>query len=429
MRLNFQENKPKTVIKYVEKKDYTIIIVIGAIILIGISIIIGLNIYKNSTCSSIESDVLKYAFDYANGNNLLTLNEGDSISVDLEDVYNAGYPTLKNGSTCTGNVKFTLADGRIIKTFDISCGYCSTNKRYSSKWKESSSYVNSNLIDVDVKYNYYNAETFYTKWTRWYPSSDIDTLVNTQYGIRLPLNEKNLPVVPSTAEVLKYDVEYSTYYSYRDKTWKWYQNVNNDYSSEWYSTKPSNYEKKDESTMKYTDWSDWSLNYPEEKDYREIKSGTGYRWFYLDDDNIKHYWNGGAYYPSKPSDDYPSYDDSAVMYQYRDKTWRWYNGESRRYCSDYSTLTPRGCTYKDNLMTSYSKWSNWSTDVPSNQSYRSIDTDIYYRYRAFYRDVNFLVLEDYVSKDEFEELIGESLDNFRSDSTKKISYKYTYLYK
>ena len=430
MRLNFQENKPKTIVKYVEKKDYTIIYTIGGIIFIGLAFLIGFNVYKGSKCSNIEDKVLEYASDYAEGNNLLNLNEGDSVTVDLEEVYNNGYPTLSNGNTCTGTVKFTLADGKIIKTFDINnCSYCSTDKRYKSNWNKSNSYVNRKLIDVDVKYNYYNAETFYTKWTNWYPSEDIDTVVNSQYGIKLPKNEKQLPVVPNTAEVLKYDVEYQTYYSYRDKTWLWYRNINNDYSSEWYSNKPNNYENKDEATLKYTDWSTWSLNYPEEKDYREIKSGTGYRWFYLDENKIKHYWNGGAYSVNKPSDEYPSYDDSARMYSYRDKTWRWYNGEKRGYCNEYSTLTPRGCTYKDNLITSYTKWSNWSTDVPSSQSYRSIDTDIYYRYRAFYRDVNFLVLEDYVSKDEFENIVQKNLDDFRLDNTKKISYKYTYLYK
>lgn len=429
MRLNFQENKPKTIVKYVEKKDYTIIYTIIGIILVGLILLIGIKIYKNSKCSNIENKALEYAYSYAEENNLLNLNEGDSITVDLEEVYN-NYPTLSNGTTCTGTVKFTLADGKIIKTFDINnCGFCSTSKRYKSTWNKSNNYVNSKLIDVEVKYNYYNAETFYTKWTEWYPSDEINDTINTQYNIKLPKNEKQLPSVPSTAEVLKYDVEYQTYYSYRDKTWIWYKNINDSYSNEWYSTKPNNYENKDEATLKYTDWSEWSLNYPEEKSYREIKSGTGYRWFYLDENKTKHYWNGGAYSVNQPSDEYPSYDDSAKMYSYRDKTWRWYNGEKRGYCTEYSTLAPRGCTYKDTLLTSYTKWSNWSTEVPSTQSYRSIDTDIYYRYRAFYRDVNFLVLENYVTKEEFENIVQKSLDDFRLDNTKKISYKYTYLYK
>ena len=119
MRLNFQENKPKTIVKYVEKKDYTIIYTIGGIIFIGLAFLIGFNVYKGSKCSNIEDKVLEYASDYAEGNNLLNLNEGDSVTVDLEEVYNNGYPTLSNGNTCTGTVKFTLADGKIIKTFDI----------------------------------------------------------------------------------------------------------------------------------------------------------------------------------------------------------------------------------------------------------------------------------------------------------------------
>ena len=162
MRLNFQENKPKTIVKYVEKKDYTIIYTIGGIIFIGLAFLIGLSVYKGSKCSNIEDKVLEYASDYAEGNNLLNLNEGDSVTVDLEEVYNNGYPTLSNGNTCTGTVKFTLADGKIIKTFDINnCSYCSTNKRYKSNWNKSNSYVNRKLIDVDVKYNYYNAQNLY----------------------------------------------------------------------------------------------------------------------------------------------------------------------------------------------------------------------------------------------------------------------------
>ena len=138
MRLNFQENKPKTIVKYVEKKDYTIIYTIGGIIFIGLAFLIGLSVYKGSKCSNIEDKVLEYASDYAEGNNLLNLNEGDSVTVDLEEVYNNGYPTLSNGNTCTGTVKFTLADGKIIKTFDINnCSYCSTNKRYKSNWNKS----------------------------------------------------------------------------------------------------------------------------------------------------------------------------------------------------------------------------------------------------------------------------------------------------
>lgn len=429
MRLNFQENKPKTVIKYVEKKDYTIVYTIGGIILGAIIIICGLNIYKSNKCNSIEDRVLEFAYDYANGNNLLNLNEGDSVSISLDDVYNNGYPTLSNGSTCLGSVKFTLAEGKIIKTFDITgCSYCSTDKRYNSSWSKSDSLVNRRLVDVDVFYNYYNAETFYTGWTNFYPSSDINTSVNEQYGVMLPIDLNKLPSVPSTSEVLKYDVEYSTYYSYRDQTWLWYKNINNDYSNDFYSEKPSNYSYKDDSTLRYTAWTDWSLNYPDEKSYREIKSSTGYRWYYEDDNKNRYYWNGGAYSVNKP-EGYSLSDSSAKMYSYRDKVWKWYNGEKRNYCSGFSSVASYGCIYKDGSISSYTKWSNWSSNVPEKKSYRVIDSDIYYRYRAFYRDNSFLVLNSYVSRDEFEDYISMSLDEFRLDNTKKISYKYTYLYK
>ena len=207
MRLNFQENRPKTVVKYVEKKDYTIIYMIGTIIVIIIVFLIGFNMYKNNKCNDIENKFLDYAYEYAENNNLLNINESDSIYVDINDVYASGYSELSNGNVCSGTVKFTMADGKIIKTFDITnCSYCSTNKRYGS-WKESNTFVNSKLIDVDVKYNYYNADTFYTKWTNWYPSSYISDSVSEQYGIKLPNDTKYYPSIPETSEVLKYDVE------------------------------------------------------------------------------------------------------------------------------------------------------------------------------------------------------------------------------
>lgn len=430
MRLNFQLNRPKNTVKYVEKKDYTIVYTIGVFIIIGIIGLISFNIYKNNKCTSIEDKILEYTTEYAEGNNLLKLKEGDYVIVNIDDIYNNGYQTITNGGTCTGTVKFTMAEEKIIKTLDITgCGFCSTNQRYKKTWNKSNTYVNSKLIDVDVKYNYYNAETFYTKWTEWYPSSEIDKAVNVQYGVTLPKNIKKYPAVPETSEVLKYDVEYKTYYSYRDMTWLWYKNDNNDYSNNWYSTKPNGYANKDEKTLKYTDWSNWSLNYPEEESYRSIKSSTGYRWYYLDEDKEKHYWNGGAYAVECPDNNYPSSDDSAKMYSYRDATWRWYNGDERNYYYQYSQTEPRNYPYKDPLMTSYTKWSNWSADLPESKENRSIESDLYYRYRAFYRDVNFLVLNDYLSKEEFQEKIGTTLEEFRHDNTKKISYKYTYLYK
>ena len=430
MRLNFQLNRPKNTVKYVEKKDYTIVYTIGVFIIIGIIGLISFNIYKNNKCTSIEDKILEYTTEYAEGNNLLKLKEGDYVIVNIDDIYNNGYQTITNGGTCTGTVKFTMAEEKIIKTFDITgCGFCSTNQRYKKTWNKSNTYVNSKLIDVDVKYNYYNAETFYTKWTEWYPSSEIDKAVNVQYGVTLPKNIKKYPAVPETSEVLKYDVEYKTYYSYRDMTWLWYKNDNNDYSNNWYSTKPNGYANKDEKTLKYTDWSNWSLNYPEEESYRSIKSSTGYRWYYLDEDKEKHYWNGGAHAVECPDNNYPSSDDSAKMYSYRDATWRWYNGDERNYYYQYSQTEPRNYPYKDPLMTSYTKWSNWSADLPESKENRSIESDLYYRYRAFYRDVNFLVLNDYLSKEEFQEKIGTTLEEFRHDNTKKISYKYTYLYK
>jgi len=432
MRLNFYEQKPKTniVVKYKEKKDYTILIISGVIVFVCIAILIGFNIYKNSKCNSIEDKFLKYAREYAYANDLLNLNESNSVTVDMTDVYNSGYPNVTNGSNvCYGTVKFTMVDGKLIETLNvINCSSCSTDERYGS-WKKTNSLPSSRIVDAQVSYNYYNAEVFYSKWTNWYPSSEVSSELDLQFNVQLPSDEDNLPSVPETSEVLKYDVEHDTYYRYRDQTWKWYKTPNNNYTTSWYSEAPSGYTNKDDGTMQYTEWSKWSLNYPDVKDYRSIKSTVGYRWYYLDEDGEKHYYNGGAYVVSKPSEKYPKYDASATLYSYRDKTWKWYNGEKRNYYSSYSTKAPYGYTYKDSSMSSYTNWSSWSNKIPTSQDYRSIETDVYYRYRAMYRDISYLVLDEYLSLTDFENHLGMSLDSIRADNTKKISYKYTYLYR
>ena len=81
MRLNFQLNRPKNTVKYVEKKDYTIVYTIGIFIIIGIIGLISFNIYKNNKCTSIEDKILEYTTEYAEGNNLLKLKEGDYVIV------------------------------------------------------------------------------------------------------------------------------------------------------------------------------------------------------------------------------------------------------------------------------------------------------------------------------------------------------------
>jgi len=432
MRLNFYEKKPKTkvVVKYKEKKDYTIPIAIGIVVVSGLAILIGFNVYKNSKCNNIENLILKYANEYAQNNNLLNLEESDSVTVDMVDVYSSGYPNVLNsGKVCNGTVKFTMVEGKIIDTLNVTdCLACSTDSRYGS-WKETDSLPSKRIVDVKVKYNYYDANVYYSKWTKWLASSLINKETDSRYNIKLPSDSKNLPDIPSTSEILTYEAEYDTYYRYQDKTWKWYKNPNSNYTTSFYSEKPSGYANKDEGTLIYTEWSNWSLDYPDVKEYRVIQNTTGYRWYYLDENENKHYYNGGEYTSSKPDEKYTKYDNTATLYSYRDKMWKWYNGEPREYYSSYSTKAPYNYTYKDSSLSSYTKWSNWSNEKPSSESYRTIETDVYTRYRAMYRDVTYLVLDNYLSLEDFEKSLDMSLSEIRKDNTKKISYKYTYLYR
>ena len=86
--------------------------------------------------------------------------------------------------------------------------------------------------------------------------------------------------------------ETKTYYSYRDKKWKWYKNdiKYSDYSS----TQPAGYKNKDKATLKNTELSEWSLDYPEEFEYRHISTKTGYQW-YKKEGKEKVYWENGKY--------------------------------------------------------------------------------------------------------------------------------------
>ena len=55
------------------------------------------------------------------------------------------------------------------------------------------------------------------------------------------------------------------------------------------------YAYKDTKTEIKKEQSEWSINYPEEKEYREIKTATGYKYYYEDEDKTKIYYNGGNY--------------------------------------------------------------------------------------------------------------------------------------
>ena len=152
------------------------------------------------------------------------------------------------------------------------------------------------LVDVEVVFNYYEITKNYTAWTNWIESKYINPELS-KWNVNMPLDEFKWPRIPEPGELITYETEKKTYYSFRDQKWKFYKNPNNDYS-DFSSEQPAGYSKKDIRTAIESDPSEWSTNYPEVYSYRKIQSTSAYRWYYLDKKGNKVYYGDGNYYPS-----------------------------------------------------------------------------------------------------------------------------------
>lgn len=411
--------------EYSEKRNYFLII-LGSLILISVVLFLIIQgIIKSKNCKEATQSILDIAEKYVRENELFPTIEGESITVDLsslEEQVNVG----KN--SCQGTVKYTKYKDEYITTYNlINCGYCSTKSHWK---KETDKYLpKKQNIDVVPYYNYYETTEYNSNWSEWIPFEDISSIDTN--GIKLPINQKQLPSIPEEGNVIEIEKEDQSFYSYRDIKWKWYRNPNDNYSP-LSSEQPPGFENKDTITETWTDYTEWSLDYPEEKSYRSIQVKTGYRWYYLDENNEKVYWNSGVYTPDQPSRDYNEKEkDTVKMYRYRDKMWKWYNGQKRGYCS-YSAEMPRGCNYKDADLTEYSSWSRWdetSQVTDSNAHYREERTNLHSRYRIKYNMITFLKLDEYVSRDDFEALLERTIPEMSEDPSIIIDIKYKFRYK
>ena len=414
------------------KKDYTPVIILSVLILVVIIIFIIVTTVKNNNCLDIEERVMDAAFEYADKNNMLPTLDGKSVTINISKI-----PDLDlefKGNTCTGNVIITQAEGQYIKTFDIkNCSYCTTKKRYrwssvTEKYPEGKS-----LVDVEVVFNYYEITKNYTAWTNWIESKYINP-EKSEWDVNLPLDEFKWPRIPEPGELISYETEKKTYYSYRDQKWKFYKNYNPDYS-DFSSTQPEGYSKKDTRTAIESDPSEWSTNYPEVYDYRKIQSTTAYRWYYYDKDKNKVYYNDGNYSPKiEDEEDAAKYTEkekeTVTMYRYVDTLWRWYNGVERVYSSPMSTAT-KTYPYKDEALISFSSWTSWketSSLTAENASYRQEKTDIHQRYRAYFLLHSNEIFEEYLNREEFEEKIGKTVEEMEKDESVKVLIKYNYRY-
>lgn len=414
------------------KKDYTPIIILSILIVVVIVVFIVISTTKNNKCKTMEDNVMEEAYNYAVNNNLLPTDEGKSVTININKLTNTNFEI--GNKTCTGNVKITKADDKYIKTFDLkNCSYCTTEKRYTMSNYQEKYPENKKLIDVKVSFNYYEVTKNYTAWTNWYEGKYINT-ETSEWGINLPIDEQKLPKIPSPGELITYETEKKTVYSYRNQEWKFYSNNNTNYS-DFSSEQPAGYANKDINTAIESEPSEWSSNYPEVKSYRKISSSIAYKWYYEDDKGNKIYYNKGNYIPSIENEEdkakYTKRDSETItMYRYVDTLWRWYNGVERKYSSYYS-LPSKTYPYKDEALTKYTSWSSWSEKssiTEENKSYRQEKTDIQQRYRAYFMLHSNEVFDKYLSREEFEKQTGKTVEELKNDESVKVLVKYEYNY-
>ncbi len=376
---------------------------------------------RNKTCNNLRQEIFSKTDLYFNEFNLLPTLNGDSITINLNDLNDT---IVFKDYAVTGTVTYTKYNDSYIKSVNIdNAGYCNT-KEFG---KETDKYDENKNVEVVTYYNYYEVDSYNSKWSEWYPSEDINTTETN--GVLLPLDEDDLPYIPNNAVVTEYVRETKTYYSYRDKQWRFYKN--NIKYSDYSSTKPKGYTNKDGDTKTTTDPTDWSLDYPEVFDYRHIKQQTGYRWYYMDGEN-KIYWNNGEYSVTSPGEEYEKDKENTVkMYSYYDDIWRWYNGNTRRIYSSYASTIPNGYKYKDETTLRYTDWSRFTDESKinsSNKTYREERTDTYSRYLIKYDIYSLPMLDNYVSLEELENILGKSYEEINNDKSLKVDVIFKFKY-
>ena len=400
-----------------------IIVIIVPIIIIIIIINLIVTGVRNSNCYDVRNKIGSYVDSYVMSNNLWPTINGDSIIIDLNNIEKVTF----NDKVCSGTVKVTKVNDDYIKTFYLeNCSYCSVD----NFGKEKDAYDEKLNAEVVVYINYYNVTNNNSRWSDYIPFEGIST--EETNGVLLPLDEDNLPKISDEAIISEIIKEDKIFYSYRDKRWLWYRVNNSDYS-EFSSEQPVGFAKKDTKTETRTEYSEWSIDYPEVKDYRVISTDTGYRWYKIDEDGNKVWWNNGEYYPEEPEEGYKIDRDSKItMYRYYDKMWRWYNGEAREYASNQSSTAPsKSYLYKDEGITSYSNWSDYKTFSSVNSSnsyYREEITNVHSRYMIKYKIRSFKVLDKALERSEFEQTVGRTLEEMSEDINVdlEITFKYRY---
>ena len=399
-------------------------------------VIIGFMIYQviaNSTCNNTYNKLKTASKDYLTSENKLPSFEGESEEVNVSDLYEKEYvsPNDTNKTECSGKIKVTRYKKDYVYTLNLtSCNSCTVTKRYSGWSNEQNSYpFGKSIVDVIPYYNYYEREIGQTEWTSYYDDEKLTEKIDKNYNTRVPANNA-LPPVPSDVKIVGLETEQKTLYSYQDKLWKWYDIVGQ-YSG-FSSAQPTGYASKDTSTERLSDWSNYSYSKPEEKEYRTIVSRVAYKYYYLDDNGHKVYYNNGKYTVEADREKYPFMDEeTTTMFSYQDKVWRWYNGQKRMY-SSYVATPPSTYKYKDEELYnlgSASTWSDKSSVTAANVSYRVEKSKIQTRFRIKYEVSSLPIFEKPVDRDTFLKRIDMAIPKFARDDGVRVEVTYKFRYR
>ena len=435
-RMTYVDSEGNTTNIGLERKKPLLRLLLIINILIPI-ILIGLIIYTtiiNKKCINIYNQIKKASLIYIKDQGETPSIEGDSVDVNIQDLYSEQY--LKSEDTdnvlCAGTVIITKYKKDYIYTLDVrNCNKCSTDKKYKN-WSNLINYYPKNkaIVEVIPYYNYYDRELNTTKWSYYYGDEELSDEVS-KYGIKLPLDEGKIPAIPKEAIETNIESDNAYYYRYRDRMWKWYD-IEGNYSN-FSSERPEGFAEKDEDSEKYTEWSEYSLDYPQEKSYREIQQTTGYKFYYENKKGKKIYYNSGKYTAREEvnTEKYNKYDEgSAELYRFRDKQWRWYNGEQRSY-SGYLSEPHDYAPIKDKDTEILESPTNWSAERYTDETtvdYRIEEKKLMTRFRRQYEILSLPVLKKPLTKEKFEQKVKTNLKDFSSREDKKleVSYKFRY---
>lgn len=389
---------------------------------------------KNKKCNGFENTFSSAALSYAKEKKILPVVEGKAVKVNIDDLIKEGKIASEQATNkeeaCHGTVTITRYQNDYHTAVEVTgCGSCATEKRYGNL-KESDKMPSGHAyVELIPTYNYYTTETNYGMWTDYLTPEKIDTKKDKKYKMNLPLNPKVIPSTPTDAKDIVVEQEQKNYYRYRDKKWKFYRNASAN-CSEYTSEQPAGYTTKDSNSRIDSATSEWSLSYPDRKDYRRIYKQTGYRWYYMDGKN-KIYWKNGKYAVEQPEEKYTEKDNKSTMYSYVDSLWRWCNGDNRHYTS-YTSETPKSAPYRDDQTITLGTWSQYreiSALDASNSYYREEEIQVRTRFRYQYKIYSLHQLDRFMTASEFEQTTKMPLEQFINLPNVKVDVKYKYKYR